>query len=187
MIHPICLLTFELIFRLFGDSRTDNCTTDWSHPAEWSALRLPLGRLSATSARPIAMLAIVAVLLAPSSRNGAATSQAPNATLTNRRARATSAVAMMATVITSAPTRWSLFAIAPSVPNTSLVSMRKAPITVLKVSVHGSATPRLASAHAAVGEADSASLVYSSHLSTASPLKQVRIHGWPRQWAPWGN
>src|SRR3546814_6697765 len=104
MIHPICLLTFELIFRLFGDSRTDNCTTDWSHPAEWSALRLPLGRLNATSARPIAMLAIVAVLLAPSSRNGAATSQAPNATLTNRRARATSAVAMMATVITSAPT-----------------------------------------------------------------------------------
>src|SRR3546814_20792664 len=145
MIHPICLLTFELIFRLFGDSRTDNCTTDWSHPAEWSALRLPLGRLSATSARPIAMLAIVAVLLAPSSRNGAATSQAPNATLTNRRARATSDVDMMATVITSAPTKWSLFAIAPSVPHTRLVRMRKETMHVLKVSVNGSAPHPLGS------------------------------------------
>ena len=77
-------------------------------------------------------------------------------------------------------TTWSLFAIGPEVPNTTRVSIRKAPIAIIAARVQGNVTPRVVSRQNAPGEA-SASESSTAPPSTASPLKKVRRTDFPRQ------
>src|SRR5438445_13708156 len=83
---------------------------------------------------------------APESSHGAAISHSPNPALINRSARPTSAIAITATVMMSAPTRWSLSARGGTVPKVIRLNMSQTPTITLATSVHGTVTPRTADA-----------------------------------------
>ena len=69
---------------------------------------------------------------------------APKSTFRKRPARSTSAITMTATVVTNAPTRWSLSAALPSVPNAEGANINQRPSTALTRRFQGTLTPQAA-------------------------------------------
>lgn len=108
-------------------------------------------------------------------------SQAPNATLRKRNGLATSAMAITDTVMTSAPTRWSLSARGGTFPRTSLENIRKAPISTLMANVHGTVTPRAAEPPIAASGASKPGCESLLPPGSASPRKNERQNGRPRR------
>src|SRR2546426_2153997 len=110
----------------------------------------PRGNDSTTINSPAARPFHCAAALAPLSIHPDTAIDAPSSTFTKRKARTTSAVAMTATVTTSAPITWALWAAGGIDPKTPGEDMTHTPTSAVPANVQGTETPQVAGSNMAM-------------------------------------